>query len=234
MRVLMTGAAGIIGTVLTKGLSERHEIHGLDIDQMPLLDHKTVGDVSDFDKVLDVSRGMDAIIHLTTAKPDQKDWEGTVKNSMRGTHNVFEAAVQNGVKRVVYASRAAVVDQHPKTTKRTMDLYPLPDSLYTISKIFAEGMARMYTLKQGLETVGVRIGNLKAERPVPEDQPKHLSHGDCVRLFERAIIHPDVEWELVYGVSDCNWKLYDLEHGFEAIGYYPQDSSFVPEDSIPQ
>ncbi len=232
MRVLITGAAGIIGAVLTKGLRDRYELHGLDMDPMPLLDHSTVGDISDFDTVLKASRGMDAIIHLTTAKPEEKDWEGTLKTSFRGTYNAFEAALQNNVRRVVYASRAAVVDAYPPTTKRTMDLYPLPDSLYTISKIFAEGLARMYTEKHGLETVGVRIGNLKPDipQPLPTDTPKRLSHTDCVRVFEQAITHPGVKWELVYGVSNSNVDRYDIEHGQRAIGYYPQDSSTAPVD----
>ena len=69
--------------------------------------------------------------------------------------------------------------------------------------------------------MGVRIGNLNANRPYPEDQPNQLSHADCVRVFERAITHPGVKWELVFGVSDSNWKLYDIEHGQRAIGYYP-------------
>ena len=52
MRLLITGAAGIIGTVLTKGLKDRHELHGLDVDPMPLLDDATIGDISDFETVL--------------------------------------------------------------------------------------------------------------------------------------------------------------------------------------
>ncbi len=230
MRVLITGAAGIIGTVLTKGLKDRYELHGLDRDPMPLMDHATIGDISDFETVYEASRGMDAIIHLTTAKSEEKDWEGALKTSFRGTYNTFEAARQNGVRRVVYASRAAVVDPYPPGVKLTMDLYPLPESLYTISKIFAEGLARMYTNKHGLETVGIRVGNLKADRPKPQDHPKQLSHDDCVRVFEQAITHPGVKWELVFGVSDSNSDRYDIEHGQRAIGYYPQDRSTVQED----
>ena len=88
----------------------------------------------------------------------------------------------------------------------------------------------MYSTKNGLETVGVRIGNLKLDRPKPLDRPNQLSHDDCVRVFEQAITHPGVEWELVFGVSDSSVDRYDLEHGRRAIGCHPQDSSTVPED----
>ena len=230
MRVLITGAAGIIGTVLTKGLRDRHELHGLDVDPMPLMAHATIGDISDFDTVQEAARGMDAIIHLTTAKREEKDWEGALKTSFRGTYNAFEAARQNNVRRVAYASRVGVVGAYPRTTELTVDLYPLPESLYTLSKVFAEGLAHMYSSKHGLETVGIRIGNLKADRPKPQDQPNQLSHADCVRVFEQAITHPGVKWELVYGVSNSNVARFDIEHGRRAIGYYPQDSSTVPED----
>ena len=57
MRVLITGAAGIIGTVLTKGLKDRYELHGLDRDPMPLMDHTTIGDISDFETVKKASTG---------------------------------------------------------------------------------------------------------------------------------------------------------------------------------
>ena len=57
-----------------------------------------------------------------------------------------------------------------------------------------------------------------------------LSHGDCTHLFEQCLIHPGVKYEVVFGVSDSDWALYDLDHGRQAIGYYPKDKSIVPED----
>ncbi len=50
------------------------------------------------------------------------------------------------------------------------------------------------------------------------------------RLFEQAITYPGVGFEVVFGVSDSDWSLYDLEHGREVIGYDPQDRSEVPEE----
>ena len=80
-----------------------------------------------------------------------------------------------------------------------------------------------------MEFVCVRIGNFNLERDQPE-HPHHLSHGDCVRVFEQALIHPGVKFEIVFGVSGSNWPLYDVEHGKRAIGYEPQDYSEVPEE----
>jgi len=80
-----------------------------------------------------------------------------------------------------------------------------------------------------MQFVCVRIGNFDPERDQPT-HPHHLSHGDCVRLFEQAITYPGARYEVVFGVSASNWPLYDLEHGRRAIGYEPRDYAFVPED----
>ena len=80
-----------------------------------------------------------------------------------------------------------------------------------------------------MEVVAVRIGNFDRDRDQPA-HPHHLSHGDCVRVFEQAIIHPGLKYEAVFVVSDSDWPLYDLDHGREVIGYYPQDKSHVPEE----
>ena len=83
-------------------------------------------------------------------------------------------------------------------------------------------MGYSYSSQYDIGFVGVRIGNFRANRPNPE-HPHHLGHDDAVRVFERAIIHPDVKYEIVFGVSDSNWPMYDLDHGRLVIGYYPRD-----------
>ena len=227
MRVLITGAAGQIGAHLARGMKDRHEIRGLDRVEMPELDDATVGDVGDFDTVLKATEGMEAVIHLVNVGAE---WE-QAKESMVGTYNVFEAARQNGARRIAYASRAGVLPRsfYPATIRRTVDLLPKPDSFYTITKVFGESIGYMYSARHDMEVVAVRIGNFNKNRDKPE-HPHQLSFGDCVRVFEQAIIHPGVKFEVVFGVSDSTWPLYDIDHGRKAIGYDPQDVSDVPED----
>jgi len=229
MRVLITGAAGNIGSTLAKGMREQHELRGLDCVEMPDLEDDIIGDVADFDTVLKATREMDAVIHLANVAGGDP-WEDSLK-SMVGTYNIFEAALKNGVRRVAYASRAGLLPRsfYPRTIQRTVDMPPKPESYYSISKVFGESMGYMYAARFDMEVVAVRIGNYKLDRDQPED-PHQLSHGDCVRLFEKAITHPGVKFEVVFGVSDSDWLLYDLEHGRKVIGYDPQDRSEVPED----
>ena len=226
MKLLITGSAGTVGTCLVKGLCDRHELRGFDVGPTPDLEDSIEGDVSDFDTVLKATEGMDAVIHLATG---EQSWEGMLKSNIVGTYNVFEAAHQTGTKRVAFASRAGLLAPYPKDIMRTIDLPTRPNSYYSVSKVFGEGLGYMYSERHDLEVVCVRIGNFHWHRDQPE-HPHHLSHGDAVRVFERAVVHPGVKFEVVFGVSDSDWPLYDLEPGRKAIGYDPQDRSVVPLD----
>ena len=171
---------------------------------------------------------MDAVIHLVNVPGGQ--WEHSLQ-SMIGTYNVFDAAHQCSVRRIAYASRGGVLPQsyYPRSIQRTAQMLPKPDSYYTISKVFGESIGYMYSARFDMETVSIRIGNLNANRDQPEPRGPP-SHGDCIRVFEQAITHPGVKFEVVFGVSDSDWPLYDLDHGRKVIGYDPQDRSHVAKE----
>ena len=227
MRVLVTGAAGSVGQCVVQGLQENHSVRGHDRVPTPHLDDHLISDLNDFTAVECAVEGMDAIVHLG-GLPGGDDWDALLQSNFVGTYHVFEAARKHGVKRIAYASRAGVLGPYPKDQTRTTGMVPRPVGHYTVSKVFGESLAYSYAHQYDMEIVCVRIGNFKLERDLPE-HPHHLSHGDCVRVFERAITHPDVQFEVVFGVSASNWPLYDLEHGKRAIGYEPQDVAIVPE-----
>jgi len=226
MRVLITGAAGSVGSVLVAGLKDRYELRGFDRVPMPELTDTVVGDISDYQTVLKAMEEMDAVIHLAGVASGAAPWADILQNNFIGTYNIFEAARECGVKRIAFASRAGLLGPYPGDQQRTVDLVPRPTSYYSISKAFGENLGYMYSAQHDMEIVCVRIGNFKLERDGPE-HPHQLSHGDAVRVFEQAIIYPDVKYEVVFGVSDSNWPLYDMNN---VIGYEPQDFADVPED----
>ncbi len=231
MRVLITGSAGQIGQHLITHLKDRYEFRGLDVRPTPQIDDYTVASVTDWDAVSHASHGVDATIHLSNVGGD---WEQAFQ-SMVGTRHVFEAALEHGVKRVVFASRGGVhpSSYYPRSITRTEGLPTRPDSYYTITKVFGEAMGDMFSARHGIGVVSVRIGNFNKDR-AESGHPHQLSHGDCVRLFDAALTAEDITHERVFGVSDSNWPLYDIEHGRQAIGYHPQDRSEVPQDVIDQ
>ena len=228
MRILVTGAAGQVGSTVARGLRQRHQVRGHDRVPMPELDDTVVSDLTDFDAVLEATRGMDGVAHIG-GLPGGDEWEPIHHSNIIGTHNVFEACRRNGVKRVAFASRIGVWSKFPRGVTLTVDLAPTPVGFYTISKVFGESIAYSYAHEYDMGCVCVRIGDFHLGRDQPES-PLHLSYGDCLRVFEQALVHPGVTFAVVFGVSDSNWPLYDLDHGRRVIGYYPQDRSFVPED----
>ena len=228
MRILVTGAAGQVGSTVARGLRKRHQVRGHDRVPMPELDDTIVSDLNDFDAVLEATRGMDGVAHIG-GLPGDDEWEPIHQSNIVGTYNVFEACRRNGVKRVAFASRVGVLGQYPRGITLTVDIVSTPIGFYTISKVFGESIAYSYAREHDMGCVCVRIGSFNLSRDQPE-HPLHLSHGDCLRVFEQALVHPNVTFAVVFGVSDSNWPLYDLEHGRQAIGYCPQDRSLVPED----
>ncbi|MFH1569537.1 MAG: NAD(P)-dependent oxidoreductase, partial [Gemmatimonadota bacterium] len=220
MRVLITGAAGAVGSCLVSRLQARHALRGFDLSPMPGLRDVVIGDVADLEVVEGAMAGMEAVIHLGGFGGD-RPWEEILPTNYVGTYNVFEAARRQGVRRIAFASRAGLLSSYPKSLTRTVDLLPLPNGLYDISKIFGESLGYMYAARFGLEVVAVRIGNCSRDRDLPL-HPHHLSPGDCARVFEAAITRPGIGYEVVFAVSDSNWPMYDLEHGRQVLGYRPQ------------
>jgi len=107
-RVLITGAAGHIGKVLRQGLRGRYELLRLS-DIAPLGGAAAAGeelvqaDVQDFAATHASMKGIDCVVHLGGV-PIEDSWEKILPINIAGTYNVFEAARQQGVKRVIFAS----------------------------------------------------------------------------------------------------------------------------------
>ena len=228
MRILITGAAGRIGGYIARDMRDRHEVRGLDRMPMPDLTDAVVAELTDFEAVERAAHGMEAVLHLGGIPDGGTPWEEILNSNIIGTYNVFEAAHRQGVKRIAFASRAGMFSKHPKTMQRKADTPPLPDSYYSCSKVFAESLGRMYAVRFGMSMVSVRIGNCHRDRVNPT-HPHQLTPRDAVRVFEQAVTHPGVQYEVVWGVSDSDWPLYDVDHDRRVIGYEPQDRSIVPQ-----
>eukprot|EP01048_Picozoa_sp_COSAG05_P017108 COSAG05_NODE_2289_length_3270_cov_1.558814_3_plen_188_part_00 len=163
-----------------------------------------------------------------------------------GTRNILEAgSTCPTVRRVVYASRAGLLSPYPWTLFRTVELPVRPVGNYTCSKAMGEALGYSYAASAGLEVVVIRIGNYRRER-TKLSHPHQLGHNDCLDLFGRAVSHPLLhpsaavagadgssgKYCVVFGVSDSNWKAYDLEPGRRHLGFWPSQRSEVPQERI--
>ena len=230
MHVLITGSAGKLGQVLIAGMGERHRLRGYDLQQTPGIDDSVAGDLEDLERLTAAAAGVDGIVHLGAVVGGAHSWEDVLSANIVGMRNALEASRRASVRRFVFASRAGLVERYPRKLTRTVDLPTRPFDDYSVSKAFGEQLGYRYHDEFGIEFVAVRIGSFRAGQ-TDTRHPHDLSHGDAVRVFEAALTHPGVGFEIVFGVSDAVWPLYDLDHGRRAIGYHPQDRCELTEQA---
>jgi uronate dehydrogenase len=226
-RLLITGAAGNLGTVLRQGLAPL-------ATTLRLTDRAGMGeaagheeimlaDVGDFDAMMKVVEGCDAVVHFGAA-PVEKPWEEILNSSIKGGYNVYEAARRHGIKRIVYASSIHAVGYARREEGADTHTEHRPDTLYGLSKCFVEDLAKLYFHKFGIESALLRINSCF---PEPADR-RHLatwmSFRDCVQLVTRCLVAERIGWTVLYGISDNRERFFSNEKAAH-VGYAPQDSA---------
>lgn len=227
-RILLTGAAGGLGQVLRDALqAHAHIIRASDIS--PLAPsrgaHEEVHrcDLADKAGVLGLAEGVDAIVHLGGVSVE-RPFEDILDANIRGTFHVYEAARQQGVKRIVFASSNHVTGFYPQGVELDTHAQRRPDGYYGLSKAYGEDMATFYFHRYGIETVSLRIGSSFPEPRNRRMLSTWLSYPDLEHLVARALLAEDVGHSVVYGVSanrDLWWNNRHAAH----LGYAPRDSS---------
>jgi len=225
-RLVVTGAAGTIGTVMRSGLAGQAGVLRL-TDIAPLQagpgDEVVQGDIRSLEDARRAVAGCDAVVHLA-GMAHEGGFEEILDTNIRGTFNVFEAARLEGCRRVVFASSNHAIGFYPVGETIGVEVPVRPDTYYGVSKVFGESLGRLYHDRHGLEVVCLRIGAFLA---VPE-KPRHLSiwlsHRDAVQLVRRSLEAPDVGFLIVYGTSD-NRRSWWRRDGWDQIGYAPEDQA---------
>jgi nucleoside-diphosphate-sugar epimerase len=229
-KVLLTGAAGYIGTVLRRRLTRYHLIPtdadpGGGRDDRDDRDHIEALDVTDGKAVEAMCRGVDAVVHLGGIA-GEGPFEAVLDVNVRGTERVLEAAHRTGVRRVVLASSNHAVGLYRRRDAGpdglADDLPPRPDSYYGWSKAAMESLGRLYHDRCGLDVICLRIGSCTDRPADPRDLAVWLSPDDAARLVDAAL--SATGWRLVWGVS-ANTRRWWSAAGGRAIGYEPRDDA---------
>ncbi|MFC8918203.1 NAD-dependent epimerase/dehydratase family protein [Streptomyces sp. NPDC057116] len=226
--VLLTGAAGGLGTLM-RGLlpAYGYELRLFDVTPIEGEPDAVTADLADREALREAVRGVDAIIHLAGISLEAP-FEKILRANIEGTYNLYEAARQEGVRRIVFASSNHAVGFTPRPREGD-PLIPVgaahrPDTYYGLSKCFGEDLAQLHWDLHGTETVSVRIGSCFMEPTSVRMLSVWLSPGDCARLFHAALTAEDVGHTVVHG-SSANTRLWwDLSTA-RALGYEPQDDS---------
>lgn len=199
MKVLVTGGAGFIGSHLAEKLLS------LDyVTEVRVLDNLATGalhnlesfkdnpkfrfiegDIRDYDTCLQACDGVDRITHQAAlgSVPRSINDPLTSNNvNITGTLNIFTAAKEKGVKRIVYAASSSTYGDHPGLPK-VEDVIGKPLSPYAVTKYVNELYAQVYARLYGLELIGLRYFNIFGPRQNPKGP-----YAAVIPLFVEALI----------------------------------------------
>ncbi|MFJ4339843.1 NAD-dependent epimerase/dehydratase family protein [Streptomyces sp. NPDC088915] len=226
--VVVTGAAGTIGSVVRRAL--RGEVDRLALlDRVPLRaeaanEEVHTVDLRDAAAVETALAGADAVLHLG-GLPDEAPLEHLLEANVLGTHHVLEAARRAAVPRVVLASSNRVTGFYP-VTHRTGPREPVrPDGLYGVSKAAVEALGRLYADKFGISVICLRIGSFEEAPAEPRHLATWLSPRDAVGFCRAALAAPlSTCFATVYAVSGNTRRFWELPAESE-LAYTPLDNA---------
>ena len=233
-RLLLTGAAGGLGRQLRQRLKPHCQV--LRLSDIGDLGETAVGEelrparLEDAAAVHALLTGVEAVVHLGGVSTEQP-WQPILEANIIGVYNLYEAARQHGVKRVVFASSNHVTGFYRQDQVIDTAAPVRPDGLYGVSKAFGESLSRFYFDRYGIETVCLRIGS---SFPEPRDRrmlATWLSYDDLERLVLASLTTPVAGHSVVFGMSDNPHVWWDNRLAAH-IGYRPKDSSAVFSDAV--
>jgi uronate dehydrogenase len=222
--VLITGAAGDIGTRMRKILRGVYShLRASDIRKpadFAAGDEFIPADLIDLAQVEKAVAGMEGVIHLG-GHAVEGSWETILNANIIGCYNLFEAARRAGVKRVVFASSNHAIGFYPRSQRIGVGVRVRPDSRYGVSKAFGEAIGSLYADKHGLRVTCLRIGNV-SDTPADERRLSiWVKPEDLAQLMRIGLEHPDIHFEIFYGVSDNAASFWDNSRAAH-FGYRPQ------------
>lgn len=225
-KLVLTGAAGRLGSYLREPLLKMcDELVSTDLaDDIGTLykgERYVKADLTDLAAMNALLKGADMVVHFG-ANGDEAPFEELLGPNFIGAYNIWEAAHQNGVRRVVYASSIHAVGMHKTTDFIGTDAPHRPDTFYGLAKCFAEDLASLYWDKRQIESVCLRILSC-AQVSNARAVGSWLSYDDLIQLVQKSITAPVTGFTVVYGVSDNDRATVD-NSGASFLGFRPKDN----------
>ncbi|MGH2718567.1 MAG: NAD-dependent epimerase/dehydratase family protein [Actinomycetota bacterium] len=197
MKVVVTGAAGFIGSNLTDALlASGHEVVGIDnfstgsrlflasAESQPGFQLLTLDLLEDAAKLAPAFRGAGAVIHLAANADVRFGWKSPeidLKQNIIVTHNVLEAARSAGVSRVLFSSTGSVYGETSVIPTPEDCPFPVQTSLYGASKLAGEGLLAAYAEGCAMTTTAFRFVSVLGPR---------YTHGHVVDFLRQLLDDP--------------------------------------------
>lgn len=253
-KVLITGASGLIGRLTLAALGDKYDFSALNrsaVAGIPCLQ----ADVADAGAIKPAFEGMDMVLHLAAETKATQDWDKTMATTVTGALNVYRAAADARVKRVVFMSTGSTMCGHewndelpygklargeydqvqapwPLLTHRDP---PRPDSPYGVGKLFGEAAGRWFVDNYDMSVLCIRLGAV-----LDTDQPKLLRHfpgflaqADAVQMIDKCLSAPmSLRYDIFDTISNNKYRWRDTQHARDVLGWAPTGTAdrFNPDD----
>jgi len=198
MRVVVTGAAGFIGSNLVRALADRGD-DVLAVDNLSTGRREHLGDLLDEGRatlaVCDVVTqpaelpslfdGVDAVVHLAAnadVRYGLQQPRSDIEQNVIGTHNVLEAVRDSGVTQLVFSSTGSIYGESDVIPTPEDAPFPVQTSLYGASKLGAEGFIAAYVEGFGVNATVYRFVSILG---------RAYSHGHVRDFVDQLVEHPD-------------------------------------------
>jgi dTDP-4-dehydrorhamnose reductase len=232
-RVLVTGAAGNIGSYFAEHSHQQYDLRLMvqkmeDAEKIAAFGEVIQGDLSDLEKLKELCAGMDSVVHLAGDASPSAVWKSVLHNNIIGTYNLFVAAKAAGCRRVIYASSIHAVSGYPVDVQVKTNEPVNPGDLYGVSKCFGEAMGRYMAEQENLSVIAIRIGAFQPAEAARQEKSIFMmdawvSQRDLTQLIQKCIETKNIRFAIFHGLSDNSFKRLDISDARELVGYKPQD-----------
>lgn len=232
-KIFVTGHRGFLGSAFIEKYKDSYDITGYD--------HKDGDELLNYDSVVEKMAGCEQVVHLAAIpKPvEGKTFEDYFRNNAEATLNVVKAALENKVKRIIYASsttiygiekgipfQTPILENQPFVSQYiTADMLSCRDIdlAYHMSKVIAEQVMAWHGLNKKIETTTLRFGPINKVF-----LGTSVSIGNATQAIKLALDYNGEFWYEPFSIVDEIAHI-DISKAKKLLGYTPENPNYSPE-----